>query len=451
MRFSRYILFVVLLAFTYLLIFPALTMASSPVIRIDGELRNFSLGAQIVNNRTMVPIRFVVEDEALQGEVFWDASLRKVAMNCRGKYIEMFIGSNEAWVDGEKRFLDSPPYIFESRTFIPLRFLSENLGAMVNWDAQKSEVLINFKYQPRVFAYYYRSFAEYQENIDLFSDVAFRWFETNGRGEIFYEYQDRFAEALDLARNKGVKTHASVVLMGKDALHQLLSNSENRARLIANLLDVVKKDRYDGVNIDFELLDPGDAGNLTLFLQELKTSLGTDKELSVAVFARTGKEKWPVGYEYKKIGQIADSVVVMAYDYSYSTTAPGPVAPLWWVREVCSYMRSVIPQDKILLGLPTYGYDWGAGKNAATITAPKLEALEAKYGLQKDFDYPSMSPCYSYYDEEGKYHEIWLENEASLKEKLNLVQENRLGGVSFWRIGNGFADLYRLLEGWRGK
>ena len=149
----------VLLAFTYLLIFPALTMASSPAIRIDGELRNFSLGAQIVNNRTMVPIRFVVEDEALQGEVFWDASLRKVAMNCRGKYIEMFIGSNEAWVDGEKRFLDSPPYIFESRTFIPLRFLSENLGAMVNWDAQKSEVLINFKYQPRVFAYYYRSFA----------------------------------------------------------------------------------------------------------------------------------------------------------------------------------------------------------------------------------------------------------------------------------------------------
>jgi spore germination protein YaaH len=112
-------------------------------------------------------------------------------------------------------------------------------------------------------------------------------------------------------------------------------------------------------------------------------------------------------------------------------------------------MRSVIPQDKILLGLPTYGYDWGAGKNAVTITAPKLEALEAKYELQKDFDYQSMSPRYSYYDEEGKYHEIWLENEASLREKLNLVQENRLGGVSFWRIGNGFTDLYRLLEGWR--
>jgi spore germination protein len=276
LRFDKYILFVVLLAFTYLLIFPAVTIASSPGIRINGELRCFSPGAQIINNRTMVPVRFVVEDEALQGEVFWDASLRKVAMNCLGKYIEMFIGSNEAWVDGEKRFLDSPPYILDDRTFIPLRFLSENLGAIVDWDTQNSEVLISFKYQPRVFAYYYRSFAEYQENIDIFSDVAFRWFETNGRGELFYEYQDRFAEALDLARSKGVKTHVSVVLMGKDALHQLLSNPENRARLIANLLDVVKKDRYDGVNIDFELLDPGDAVN---FLRLLLNRMGFSRKI----------------------------------------------------------------------------------------------------------------------------------------------------------------------------
>lgn len=450
-RFGKYILFMLLFAFVYTLVFPVITAASSPTISIDGKQRSFSPGAQIVNDRAMIPLRFVVEDEALQGEVFWDGSLRKVAMNCLGKYIEMYINGNEAWVDGEKRYLDSPPYIFENRTFIPLRFMSENLGATVEWDAQKNAVLIDFEYRPRVFAYYYRSMPEYKENVSLFTDVAFRWFETNGKGELYYEYQDCFAEALDLARSKGVKTHASVVLMGKDVLHQLLANPGNRARLAANLLDVVKKDNYDGVNIDFELLDPADAGNLTLFLQELKTSLGVEKELSVAVFARTGKEKWATPYEYEKIGQIADSVVVMAYDYSYSTTAAGPIAPLWWVKEVCDYMQKVIPQEKILLGLPTYGYDWGPAKKAATVTAARLEALEKQYKLQKDFDYQSMSPRYSYYDQEGKYHEIWLEDTSSLREKLNLVQTNRLGGVSFWRIGNGFTDLYRLLEGWHGK
>ncbi len=433
----------------------------NPTVKINGQVRNYNPPAEIKDNRAMLPLRYVIEDEAFAGEVFWDGLLRKVALNCQGKYIELFIDSNKVTVDGKAAYLDAVPYIREDRTYIPLRFLSETLGAKVDWNNTTREININFgnvsmptpdpdpqRGESQVFAYYYyKAFDELKQNAHLFTDVSFRWFETNANGALYYEYQDNFSEILQFTKDKGIKAHASIVLMDKNALHTLLSSPQNRARLIGNILEVVKRDKYDGVDIDFEFIDPKDGPYFTLFLKELKTALGADISLSAAVFARTGNENWGTPYEYAKIGQIVDKVIVMAYDYSYATSQPGPVAPLWWVEQVAKYMAANIPKEKVFLGLPTYGYDWSsAGGRATTVTAPRLAAVKQKYKLSESFDQKSMSPYYTYYDNNGHYHQIWMENEYSLNEKLKVANKYGLGGVSFWRIGNGFGDLYSLLE-----
>ncbi|HQE22800.1 MAG TPA: glycosyl hydrolase family 18 protein [Syntrophomonadaceae bacterium] len=422
--------------------------ASVVNISIDGKERQLNPPAQIVNDRTMVPLRFIVEDPALQGQVYWDQSQQKVAMDCRGRYIELYIGNKQAKVDGKACTLDAPPYIYQGRTYVPLRFLAENLGARVEWQASQRRVNIQFNQaQPRVFAYYYYTpWDELEQNAHLFTDIAFRWFATNSEGELYYEYKADYAKTLAWAKSKGIRTHASVVLMGSDALHTLLSNQKNRTRLINGLIQEVRKNGYDGVNIDFELMAASDAGNFTTFLRELKQALGTDTELSVAVFARTGKEKWATPYQYDQIGQIADSVVVMAYDYHYTTTAPGAIAPLWWVKEVAQYMAKIMPAEKVLMGMATYGYDWPKNSSATAVTAQKLSQLQSKYQVQSHWDEASYSPYYTYWDEKGRYHEVWLENYQSLTAKWQAVSDYNLGGVSFWRIGTGFTDLYQLLE-----
>ena len=135
---------------------PAIPTAAFPVgIRIDGELRTFQPGALLIQGRTMVPVRFVVEDMALNGTVYWDAALKKVAMDCKGKYIEFIIGSREAKVDGVKKSFEVAPLIYKDRTYVPLRFLAETLGAAVSWDGSRREVNLSFNYRPEVFAYYY--------------------------------------------------------------------------------------------------------------------------------------------------------------------------------------------------------------------------------------------------------------------------------------------------------
>lgn len=432
------------------------------MVKINGKERVYNPPVEIKNDRAMLPLRYVIEDEAFAGEVFWDSILRKVALNCQGKYIELYIDNNNITVDGQVSYFDTAPYIREGRTYVPLRFLAETVGALVNWNSTTREVSISIgeevaiepelkpmpeKSPTQVFAYYYyQCFDELKQNAHLFTDVSFRWFETNANGHLFYEYQDNYAQILKFTKDKGIKAYASVVLMDSKALHTLLSNPKNRAQLIGNILEVVKRDKYDGVDIDFEFIDPKDAAYFTLFLKELKTSLGKDIPLSVAVFARTGNENWPTPYEYKNIGQIVDKVIVMAYDYSYPASKPGPVAPLWWVDQVAKYMASNIPKEKVFLGLATYGYDWpsGGGK-ATTVTAPRLQATKQKFKLTESFDGDSMSPYYTYYDYNGNYHQIWMENEYSLNEKLKVAEKYGLGGLSFWRIGNGFGDLYCLL------
>jgi spore germination protein len=447
LRLKKILIVLGTLLFTLLLTGAQMAETSTPVIRIDGKLVESVPPPQIVQGRTMVPIRFVIESEALKGQVYWDQGLRKVAIDVRGQYIEFYIGDVTAKVDGQSKIFDTAPYIYQDRTYIPLRFLAENLGAVVGWKANTREVVIDFDYQPEVFAYYYYSPEnELKSNLHLFTDVAFRWFATNEKGELFYEYKDDYDKKLQMVQEKGVRAHASVVLMGKDPLHRLLSSQSSRALLIGNLLDVVKKNNYDGVNIDFELMDYRDANLFTSFLEQLKTSLGPNKTLSVAVFARTGKENWPTPYQYKRIGAIADRVVVMAYDYSYSTSKAGPVAPLWWVQAVTEYMIDSIPREKILLGMPTYGYNWSDGSKAVTVTASKLAEIEKKYEVQKYFDQASMSPYCIYYDENGQRHEIWMENQQSLAAKWNIVVANRLGGMSFWRIGTGFNEIYQVIQ-----
>lgn len=449
-------------------------------IKINGADVYLNPPAFISESRTLVPVSFIVLNNALQGQVYWDAGQSKVALDCRSHYMEFYIGRRQASVDGRKLAMDVAPAIWRDRTYIPLSFLVQNLGGQVAWNRSDGSISVNFEAvdtndsingvvpttptpdtisdaEPpaaagtnenpdRVFAYYYYSpQAELQANGYLFSDIAFRWFAADGSGDLSYEYKDDYAAKLQWARQQGIATHASVVLMDQDELHQLLSNSTNRWHLIQQLVATAWRDNYDGIDIDFEFIASRDAALFSQFLRDLKDSLGSEKTLSVAVMARTGAETWNTGYDYRAIGEIADLVVVMAYDYSYIDSSPGPIAPYWWVEQVVDYTASQMPREKILLGMATYGYDWIKTGSAKTVTAKTLKQIQSSYKVKEYFDQPSMSPYYTYYDDQGVYHQVWMENRQSLTAKWNLCREQNLGGISFWRIGTGFTDLYQLL------
>lgn len=94
----------------------------------------------IVNKRTMVPLRFVVE--AFGGEIYWNGSDQSIKIIFSKKEIMMWIGNQVAYINGEKYVLDSPPIVINGRTLVPIRFISEALGSYVFWNPKDMGVTI---------------------------------------------------------------------------------------------------------------------------------------------------------------------------------------------------------------------------------------------------------------------------------------------------------------------
>ena len=94
----------------------------------------------IVNDRIMLPVRFVAEN--LEAEVQWDEENRIVTIIKDDKTIVLYIDKDVALVDGKEVKLDSPAYIKDDRTFVPIRFVAENFGEKVEWDNESRKVTI---------------------------------------------------------------------------------------------------------------------------------------------------------------------------------------------------------------------------------------------------------------------------------------------------------------------
>ena len=120
---------------------------------------------------------------------------------------------------------------------------------------------------------------------------------------------------------------------GKAALDATLSQPAARAALINNLITMINSTGSDGVIIDFEYLSGSTAPYLTQFMQALYSQLhAQNKELIEAVPARTSNTDWYPAFNYHDLSQNVDYLDVMTYDFS--TTNPGPIAPVSWMNKV---------------------------------------------------------------------------------------------------------------------
>jgi outer membrane protein assembly factor BamB len=110
--------------------------------RKNGKFLSIDAPPFIENGRTLVPIRVI--GEALGATVNWFENDKKVTYALGTKFIELWIGNPIAYVSGKKVKLDTPPKIVNSRAFIPLRFVSENLSARVNWEPNEKRITIEY-------------------------------------------------------------------------------------------------------------------------------------------------------------------------------------------------------------------------------------------------------------------------------------------------------------------
>lgn len=281
-------------------------------------------------------------------------------------------------------------------------------------------------------------------------------YQVKADGTLYTLYEDAL---INSARQSSVApvmvvTNISSDGFDSDLAHTILTNDNIQNTLVNNIISTLIAKNYYGVDIDFEYLYPEDRVNYLNFLRKLKTQLQANNlYLSVAVAPKYRDNQSGLLYEahdYRGIGEIADRVIIMTYEWGYIYGEPRAISPLREVEAVISYAVTRIPSEKILMGMPNYAYNWTLpftqGSSATVLTNVQAVNLAFERGATINFDTSEYAPYFNYVDDDGKEHVVWFDDARSIDARLDLVTKYNLAGVSYWTINNYSAINYSILN-----
>lgn len=236
----------------------------------------------------------------------------------------------------------------------------------------------------------------------------------------------------------------------------VVNDLDARRRLKNQIIETMLQKGMRGLDIDFEYIKASDRDafvDFVVYMQESVSALGY--LTSVALAPKTSADQPGLLYEgkdYAALGAAADYVLLMTYEWGYKYSMPMAVAPVNKVRQVLDYAVTVIPREKIHMGIPNYGYDWPLpyvqGVTAAT-TIGNVEAVQIaiENSAAISFDTLAQSPFFTYTSRtDGISHEVWFEDVRSISAKFDLVREYGLRGMSYWQIMQLFRANWLLLK-----
>ncbi len=278
-------------------------------------------------------------------------------------------------------------------------------------------------------------------------------------GELVAPAQDD-SFMINAALKAGVRPVLTLTPLGPDGnfnnflIASVVNNQTAKDTLLTNILATVQEKDFQGVDIDFEYIRPEDRIPFADFVADMRNLLSPyGYHVSVALAPKTSDTQAGLlyaGKDYGLLGEAADSVLLMTYEWGYTYGPPMAVAPVNKVRQVVEYAVTRIPPSRIDLGVPNYGYDWTLpfvrGSSRAT-TISNLEAVRiaVEAGVPIQFDEVAMSP-YFQYEKDGQQHEVWFEDVRSYREKFSLLPEYGLRGMGYWQIMRFFRPNWLLLE-----
>lgn len=236
---------------------------------------------------------------------------------------------------------------------------------------------------------------------------------------------------------------------------EILSSDELQNRLLDNAIAIMDEKGYLGLDFDLEYLGAENRERYNNLMRKAKARLDEKGYFLSSALAPKIRGDMPgvlyEGHDYPAHGEIADFVFLMTYEWGWTGGPPMAVAPITGVRRVIEYATSVMPANKIMMGIPLYGYDWTLPYEPGVTRARAIDHQEAlrlaqTYHAAIQYDSTSQSPFFFYWDEQGRQHEVWFDDARSIQAKFNLVKEFGLRGFYYWVLGWDFPQNWLLEE-----
>lgn len=285
------------------------------------------------------------------------------------------------------------------------------------------------------------------EGVDVVSPT---WYELkNSNGDINSEYSKSYYEK---AKANGYEIWP-IITNGIDSTNyspedtsKMLNSEYSREKFIKNLVEILKEDKVEGINMDFESMKTEDKDLYTQLIREMAPILRKENiKLSVDMYF--------VAYiDRKRVGQASDYVILMGYDQrgSWSSEA-GSIAEATWVeKNIESLLNdSKIPPEKIILGVPFYTRLWtekaGTEKPTTTVyTMKDCQEFINDNNLTPVWD-QDAGQNYAEYSRGDYTYKLWIEDKDSIKRRVETVNKYNLAGITGWRKGLETSDIWQVI------
>lgn len=320
------------------------------------------------------------------------------------------------------------------------------------------------------------------------TQLVFSGIEVEADGSLVWDVQSKklrgetYRRLKEEIKRSGGKNVVSIKLFKDKDLETFIASPEARTRLINEVAEVVRKDGFDGVNIDFEYMSNALRimdDDFISFMRDAKN--GGWGDIGVDVFANTiikgSKER------IEGMAGVVDWVVIMAYDFHRpGSDYAGSVAPIEAaagersIREVVNKLEKLESgREKMIMALPLYGYEWVTVDNSygsAQVNGGYGRTVFFSEGVGisgANWDEKGMSPWATWQESVKKsrvvstkvgkktvrkteyytvsqWHSAYFENERSLKVKIDTSLEAEVGGVGYWALGYEGKDSELLRE-----
>ena len=227
----------------------------------------------------------------------------------------------------------------------------------------------------------------------------------------------------------------------------VLNTTSARDALVNNLIAQAITYGLDGINIDIEQLSGEASDGYIQFIKELSIKCEkNDIILSVDNYVPTASS---AGYNRTQQANYADYVIIMGYDeYFGGSEEAGSVASLGWVKQGVEDTLKEVPAEQVILGMPLYCRVWEVASDG--------KVSSKAYGLGAIQSYLATNKVTTTWDEKaGQYYgeytkgdvtyKIWVEDDASLEEKLKVMDSYNLAGGAFWKKGFDNTTIWNVI------
>ncbi len=233
-------------------------------------------------------------------------------------------------------------------------------------------------------------------------------------------------------------------------LDPFLNSPEARADFIRQATAFLASDHYKGLTLDFEGFPQSAQPGFRSLVDELHAALQSrGMKLHIAVPANDDD------FAYTYLAAHSDGLILMNYDEHYQGGDPGPIASQEWFTKNLVEALKLIPRDKIICAIGSYGYDWSLveqkkGKpkvdSARSIDDQEAWLSSSDSEAPVQFDSDSLNPHFAYEDEKGKRHDVWFLDAVTALNQMRAAVKLGINTFALWRLGSEDRSLWPVYD-----